>query len=184
MAYAAAGLAISTLAKEGASLSTCSTVNTTLNPEYPALPFALGERTLGSDGSEWVYVSPAGAYAIGVAGYIDTSWTFTATTTAGTTALSGLSVGVMSQVASITASPTSTNYDGVWAQIAGGCPGVLVAASSAANAQLYTTTTAGRLTDQSAGANAINGIVLTTARGAGAGLAPAFLNFPEIILTT
>lgn len=183
MAYAAAGLAYSTLAKEGAALAICTTIDTSLNPEYPALPFALGERTLGTDGSAWVYVKPAAAYAIGTVGYINTSWTFTALTTSNAT-LSGLSVGVMSQVASATTA-TATNFDGLWVQVAGGCPGLLVKASSAANVQLYTTVTAGTLIDSSASsAVAINGIVLTTARGGTDGLAPAFLNFPEILLTT
>jgi hypothetical protein len=194
MAYTASGLAFSTLSKEGANLALCSTIDTVKNPEYPALPFALGERTVGVDGSEWIYCEPAANYAIGTVGYIDTSWKFTALTTANAT-LSGAQVGVMSQVASTVASPTSTNYEGVWVQVAGGCPAISGYTSTSANAQLYTVTpgsypgsaaTAGMLCSSSANsAVAINGIIFTTAIGSG-GVANGvgLLNFPEIVLTT
>lgn len=185
MAYLASGLAFSTLSKEGANLALCTTINTTANPEYPALPFALGERTVGTDGSEWIYASPAGAYAVGVVGYLDTSWNFTAITTTSVSGLSGFQIGVMSQVASVTATPTTTLFDGVWIQVAGGCAAINVTASAAANVQLYTSATAGRISDSSAAsAVLLNGIVLTTARGGTAGNTVGLLNFPEILLTT
>ena len=187
MAAIASGLNFSTLNQEGISLNTCLTLNTTINPEYPALPFAFGTQTIGLDGSEWIFVKPAGAYAIGIVGYMDTSWNFTALPVGSlATALVGTRVGVMSQVASVTASPTSTNYDGVWVQISGLCPAILVAASTSANTQLYNmaATTVGQLTSTNSGNTAINGVVATTAGGASAGTVPGILNYPEISLTT
>jgi hypothetical protein len=187
MAAIASGLNFSTLNKEGVNLAICNTINTTTNPEYPALPFALGDVTEGLDGSSWIYAKPAANYAIGTVGYFDTSWNFTALPTGSLSSQSGLKVGVMSQVASVTASPSSTNYDGVWVQVAGLCPAIQVAASTSANAQLYNmaSTTTGQLTSTSGSNSAINGIILTTAQGGGgAGTQVGLLNFPEIILTT
>lgn len=185
MAAIASGLNFSTLNMEGANLAICTTINTTANPEYPAAPFAFGTVTVGEDGSEWVYAKPAGAYAIGTVGYFDTSWNFTALPV-GVLTQSGQKVGVMSQVASVTASPSATNYDGVWVQVSGLCPAIQVAASTSANAQLYNmaSTTTGQLTSTNSGNSAINGIILTTAQGGSAGTSPGILNFPEIILTT
>lgn len=184
MAAIASGLNFSTLSLEGFALNLCTTINTTANPEYPATPVAFGTSTLGMDGSHWVYAKPAANYAIGTVGYFDTSWNFTALTTSNASGISGEKVGVMSQVASVTTSPTSTNYDGVWVQTAGLCPAILVAASTTANAQLYTSSTAGQLTSTSSGNVAINGVVNTTVGGASAGNEPGVLNFPEVALTT
>ena len=136
MAAIASGLNYSTLNLEGVNLALCTTVNTSVNPEYPALPFAFGTLTLGLDGSEWIYAKPAAPYAVGTVGVFDTSWNFTNITVANALTTSGQKVGVMSQVASIT-TPTTTNYDGVWVQVSGLCPAINVAASASANAQLY-----------------------------------------------
>ena len=185
MAYLLSGLNFSTESKEGVALNICTTVNTTANPEYPAQPFPFGTFTYGLDDSKWIFCEPASNYAIGTVGYIDTSWKFTAITTANAT-LSGMMVGVMSQVASVTVTPTSTLYDGLWVQVGGGCPAIQGAASTSANAQLYTTTTAGQITSTSGGGNvALNGMILTTAVGSGAAAtAVGLLNDPEILLTT
>ena len=184
--FLAAGAAYSTLSKEGANLALCTTINTTANPEYPALPFALGEVTEGTDGSTWVYAKPAANYAIGTFGWFDASWNFTAITTTAASGISGYKMGCMSQVASVTATPTSTLYDGVWVQTSGGCPGILCAASTSAFAQLYTYTVAGELNSSSGGgAVAINGVIIITAVGASAAAnAVGVLNFPELSLTT
>ena len=178
----ASGLNFSTLSAEGIALNICNTLNNT-TPEYPGLPFTFGTETLGLDGSKWIYAKPAGAYAVGTVGYLDTNWNFTALTTANAAAVSGLKVGVMSQVASVTASPSSTVYDGVWVQVDGACPAINVAASTTANAQLYTSTVAGQLTSTASTNVALNGIVLTTAGGASAGNEPGMMNSPEVLLT-
>lgn len=137
MAAIASGLNFSTLSEEGIALNICNTVNTQVNPEYPALPFAFGQRTLGLDGSTWNYCKPSGLYAVGTVGYMDTSWNFTAITVANALTTFGQPVGVLSQVGSATATPTSTLYDGIWVQTSGLCPAITVAASTTANAQLY-----------------------------------------------
>lgn len=185
MAALASGLNFSTLSEEGIALNICNLINTVSAPEYPALPFALGTVTIGLDGSEWIYAKPASNYAIGTVGYFDTSWNFTALTTTNAAGISGLQGGVMSQVASTVASPTATNYEGVWVQIGGLCPAIQGAASTSANAQLYTTATAGQIGSSSGGgAVALNGIILTTAVGGGAATAVGLLNNPEVLLTT
>ncbi len=184
MALIAAGLDFSTLNTEGINLAVCSTVNTLVNPEYPALPFQLGTRVNGTEDSEYIYCTTAGAYAIGSAGYIsnDGAWTFTALTTTNAT-LSGSMVGVLSQCASVTATPTTTLYDGVWVQISGACAGVKCAASTTANTLMYSTATAGVLGSSSgSSAVAITGIVVTTATTPAA-TEPAVMIYPQVLLT-
>lgn len=64
-----------------------------------------------------------------------------------------------------------------WVQRLGACT-LRVAASCAAHAVLYTTSVAGTLDDSSTSQEKIWGVHLTTARGTGAGFAPAMLNWP------
>ena len=186
MAFLLSGQNFTTSSKEGVNFAICNTIDTVKNPEYPLLPFALGDFVLGLDGSEWFYAEPAANYAIGTVGYFDISWKFTALTTSNAGTISGQKVGVMSQVASTTASPTSTNYDGVWVQVSGGCPAISCVASTSANVQLYTSATAGAISSSSAAsAVALNGVIITTAVGAGgAATAVGILNNPEVLLTT
>lgn len=185
MAFLPSGQNFTTSSKEGVNLAICTTIDTVNKIDVPALPFVLGDFVLGLDGSEWIYAQPASNYAIGTVGYFDTSWKFTALTSTNAASVSGQKVGVMSQVASVTASPTTSNYDGVWVQVSGGCPAIQGAASTSANAQLYTSATAGQITSTSSGNVAINGIILTTAvGGGGAATAVGILNNPEVLLTT
>jgi hypothetical protein len=137
MAAIVSGQNFSTLNKEGIALNIVNTLNTVANPEYPALPFALGSTTQGLDGSSWVYAKPQGLYQIGTVVYFDASWNAYAITEALDLANYGLPLGVLSQVPTVTASPTSTVYDGAWFQTGGLCPAITVAASTSANAQLY-----------------------------------------------
>ena len=51
-------------------------------------------------------------------------------------------------------------------------------ASCAADTQLFSTATAGSLDDASTSQTAVNGIVLTTARGGTAGSAPGLMTWP------
>lgn len=136
MTAIASGLNFNTLSEEGIALNIVNTFNST-QPEYPALPFAFGSRTLGLDGSTWIYCKPQGLYQIGTVVYLDTSWNATAITVANALTTYGQPVGVISQVATVTATPTANLYDGVWVQISGLCPAISVAASTSANAQLY-----------------------------------------------
>jgi hypothetical protein len=180
MAAIAAGSNFSTLSEEGISLNTCYTIDTINKPEYPAMPFLFGQKTIGLDGSDWIFCEPAANYAIGTVVQLDVSWNATAITTAGI-GNAGNMVGVMSQVASVTTSPTTTNYDGVWVQIGGLCPAISVVSSTSANAQLYSSTTAGALSSSSGGgAVAIEGITITTASTGAANKPGIIIVQPEI----
>ena len=183
MALIAAGLAFSTLSEEGFNLAICNTINTTANPEYPLQPVQLGTRTMATDASEYIYCQTAANYVIGTVGAIsnDGLWKFTALTTANATA-SGDMIGVMSQVASTVTSPTTTNYDCLWVQVAGGCAGMTVASGTAINSLLYSTTAAGVLNSTSAsGAVLITGVVTTTT-ATSASAQPGVLMFPQVAL--
>jgi hypothetical protein len=140
MAAIASGLNFSTLNQEGIALNVCNTVNLTVNPEYPALPFTFGTRTIGLDGSTWVFAKPqpgGNNLVVGTVGYLDTSWNFYPISVANALTTSGLTIGVLSQIGTTTATPTSSVYDGVWVQLSGLCPAIMVAASASANVQLY-----------------------------------------------
>lgn len=68
-----------------------------------------------------------------------------------------------------------------WFQVLGFCDNVQVLASCAANVRVNTTATAGALDDDgTAGAMSILGLVLSTARAASQGNAPAILSYPTI----
>ena len=184
MALIKAGLDFSTLAMDGANLALCTTVDTTNHPEYPLQPIQLGTRTLATDAGEYVYCQTAGLYAIGTVGILsnDGTWTFTAMTTSSAT-VSGNMVGVMSQVASVTTTPTTSLYDCLWVQIGGAVPGVLVASGTSINSLLYSTTSAGTLNSTSAsGAVLITGIVTTTT-ATSASAQPGVMLFPQVLLT-
>lgn len=67
-----------------------------------------------------------------------------------------------------------------WLQIYG-VTNVQVSASAAANVALNSTATDGQLDDDATtGAEVIDGIVLTTARGGTAGTAPGYLQYPRV----
>ena len=189
MAAVAAGLAYSTVGLEGVNLTvtqtsipdnnaTLSSLSQTAGFEYPGPSFSLGQVARGVDNSEYVFVKAAAATAIGLVCYLDTSWNATLITTANAAAISGALIATASQVAF-----ASGDYG--WMQTKGLNPGINVATSTTANAQLYTSTVAGQLTS-TVGANvALNGVILTTAQGAGgAGNAPGVLSYPEVLLTT
>lgn len=175
MTAISSGFNYATETASGYAFNVCTTINTIEFPEYPLPPFPFGQRVEGRDNSTWVYIKPTSAYAVGTVGYIDSNWNFTAITTANSASVQGASTAVMSQVASVTTTPTSFLYDAVWVQLNGLCPAVSVAASTNAFSTLYTTTTPGQLSSTSSGgALAINSIVTTTT-SVGAGTEPGIL---------
>ena len=46
-----------TSAKEGVDINLVFNLDKTATPEYPAIPFNVGELCWGTDGSEWAYSS-------------------------------------------------------------------------------------------------------------------------------
>lgn len=177
MAATASGLAFSTIGLEGIALNQTQTV-TSATPEYPGPTFSLGQKAIAVDDAEYVFVLAASTVTLGQVGYLDTSWNFTPLTTTNAAGVSGQLVAVASQVGI-----PSGSYG--WVQTKGLCPAILGAASTTANAQLYTSATAGQITSTSSGNVALNGIILTTAvGGGGAATAVGLLNNPEVLLTT
>ncbi|MEJ0092819.1 MAG: hypothetical protein WDN46_14280 [Methylocella sp.] len=174
MPATASGLAFATTPLEGVNLTITYTVNNQ-TPEFPGPPFSLGQVVQGVDNSEYVFVKFAAAYPVGTVGFMDANWNFTALTSANAAAVSGQLVGVMSQV-------NSLGGDFGFVQTAGLSPAILTAASTPANTALFTSATAGQLTSTAAANVAIDGIILTTANGASAGVAPGLLNQPQVLL--
>ncbi len=157
-----------------------SAVSSTNTPDYPGPtgPFVLGMVAKGIDGSEWVYVLAGGTINAGDVVIITNTaalWTANAITTI-------LAVGKLGDLVGVALVAIASGSYG-WVQRAGKCATLNVIASVAANAQLRTTNTAGRLTGTTATGSStqLAGVVLTTANGGTAGaFVEGILNFPVI----
>jgi hypothetical protein len=132
--------------------------------------FALGETTVGNNGSEWVYVrASATINAFDVVTFDETYATVVAPISTAND-FRGDKIGV-APVAFV-----ALEYG--WLQIKGLCT-MNVLASCAANVRLNTTGTAGFLDDDGTATTfQAEGIYLTTARAASNGTAPGVLNYP------
>ena len=142
----------------------------TSNPD-----FAVGQLSTGSDGSVWVYckIGTGGATALGYVMVIDED--YLAVMMSNSVGAAGDRIGVFAGNSAAIAN------DYAWLQIYGTCDAVQVLASAAANVPLASTTTAGALDDATGtGTKNITGLVLTTARAASQGNAPAELNWPIV----
>jgi len=130
--------------------------------------FGLGDRHIDQTGNEYVYVQAGvGGITANFVATIDEAYGAVMVST------SNDARGDLLGVAPATIAANSFG----WVQVKGVCS-VQVAASCAANVRLNTTATAGQLDDDgAAGSFTCDGIFLTTARGAGAGTAPAVLNY-------
>ena len=132
--------------------------------------FALGTRTQGIEGTEWIYVKAASA--ITAAGYVVS---FDEAFSAAMVSTSNDAEGDLGGIAPVAFA--ASDYG--WVQVKGPCV-IRVGASCAANAPLNTTATAGQLDDDStAAALIVEGAYLTAAREASAGTAAGMLNYPK-----
>ena len=130
--------------------------------------FGLGDRHIDHVGNEYVFVlAGVGGITANFVATIDEAYGAVMVST--TNDARGDLLGV--------APATIAAGSSGWVQVKGVC-NVQVAASCAANVRLNTTATAGQLDDDgTVGAVACDNIVLTTARAASAGIAPAVLNY-------
>lgn len=164
MAYVTSGLVGVDLTK--------LTEGTTTNGE--GAEFALGTRVTGTDGSHWVYVQAGAAITQYYAVAIDENFQAVALTKA--LADAGHQVG-FAQVA-------FADNDMGWVCVHG--PGnitIRVAASCAADVQLYTTGTGGVLDDTSASQTLIRGVVIVTAATNTASSREAIAVYPSATAT-
>lgn len=149
-------------------------VGADLNVEHSAAQFTVGTRAYGNDGSEWIYVK-ADAGGVTGAGYVvlidenyDCDMIDTTNSASGRNQLVGVSPIAV----------TASYY--FWAQIGGTCS-IRVAASAAANTVLNSTATAGQLDDDATmGAEVVDRLTLTTARGGSAGTAEGVIFQPVV----
>lgn len=130
--------------------------------------FGLGDRHVDHTGNEYVFVlAGVGGITANFVATIDEAYGAVMVST------SNDARGDLLGVAFATIAAGSSG----WVQVKGVC-NVQVAASCAANARLNTTATAGQLDDDgTAGSFTCDGIFLTTARAASAGIAPGILNY-------
>ena len=130
--------------------------------------FGLGDRHIDHLGNEYVFVlAGVGGITANFVATIDEAYGAVMVSTSNDARGDLLGVAL--------ATIAANSYG--WVQVKGVC-NVQVAASCAANVRLNTTATAGQLDDDgTAGSITCDGVFLTTARGAGAGTAPAVLNY-------
>lgn len=136
--------------------------------------FKLGQRAKGENNSEWLYCQADGdgVTGEGYAVLLDEAFAADMIDTSNSDGAFGQRVGVAKVAVS------ANQY--FWAQVHG-VANIRVAASAAANATLNTTATAGELDDDgSVGAEAIDGLILTTANGGSAATAEGILNDPTV----
>lgn len=130
--------------------------------------FGLGDRHIDQVGNEYVFVlAGVGGITANFVATIDEAYGAVMVST---------SNDARGDLLGVAASAIAASSYG-WLQVKGVC-NIQVAASCAANARLNTTATAGQLDDDATGGSiACDHIVLTTARGASAGTAPAVMNY-------
>jgi hypothetical protein len=154
-----------TLNKEGVDVSVVYTMTASTTPETPAPPFAVGCICEGLLGSKWVFVQAS--TSITYNDWVTISGTMQANSMTSVNVVSSL--GVMIGVA-----PGSTANNGggnaailagtyFWAQVQGAqVQANAIAASTASNAQLFTSLTAGIVTSVASTSSVnLNGIVMT-----------------------
>ncbi len=159
----------------GVNLSDIYVPSTTLYPYVTDnLQFKLGQQLTASDNSVWTYVvlGTGGATGAGFVMVFDED--FLAVMMSNDVGAIGDKVGVWPGIAAVAGS-----YG--WVQVYGTCDAMQVLASANPNVALASTTTAGALDDSvSNPTKNITGVVLTTARAASQGNAPAVLNYPVV----
>lgn len=135
--------------------------------------FGLRDLYAHADGSVWAWVKASAAIAMyDLVVYDETHQTVVAPLTT-TNGLRGRKVGVSAAAFAV--------GDQGWLQIYGTVGNLNVLASAVAHARLNTTATGGSPDDDGGvGSKEILGVVLTTARAASNGPAPASLNWPII----
>lgn len=135
---------------------TTSLIGANLLVPASATAFALGTRTFGNLGSEWMYVYATNAITQYTTVFIDADYKATGITT---TLVQGPGV--------VGVAPVAFNAgESGWVQLKGSAT-VRAAAACAANIGLYTTGTAGVLDDATVSSGYIAGIILATAASAG-----------------
>ncbi len=142
--------------------------------------FDLGQVAFNDSGSGakgYIYVQDSGSGVTG-AGYVVDINGATGAAVMSTTTTTAPAAGAGKQVGVAPAAVTASYY--YWAQIYGACV-VRVAASCAAHTLINSTATAGQLDDDAtAGAEVIDGLILTTANGGAAATAAAFAAWPKV----
>jgi hypothetical protein len=161
--------------KLGVNLSGIFTPSTTLYPytggSLPSLP--VGTKVIAVDGSEWLRVLYGTGGSTGPGYVVVINSAFTAVMMSNSVGAFGDKIGVAPVAAS------AGDYG--WVQVYGtAAVGIQVNGAVTVNTALASTSTAGALDDATTtGTKNLPGIVLTTA-AAGAGNAPAELNWPTV----
>jgi hypothetical protein len=156
----------STLPTDGIDFTQVYTINTSSSgganyaPEFPAPPFAIGQRVIGSNDSEYVFCQVnTGSIAQWSAVAIDNLFQVSTLTMA--LASKKYQFGIAPVAATFTNTTTIATY--MWIAVKGSNLAVLTRAASTAFARtMYVSTTSpGRLTTQSLTSGIVTGIVLT-----------------------
>ncbi len=161
----------------GVDLSAITVLASTTYPNYTDQPqFTLGQQVTASDNSVWTFVKLGTGGVTGAGFVVVFDEDFLAVMMSNDTGAAGDKIGVWAAAVALV-----NNYG--WVQVYGTCDAMQVAASAAANVALASTSasTPGVLDDATGSLTKnITGVVLTTARAASQGNAPAVLNYPVV----
>lgn len=138
--------AITTMSVEGIDLTaTYAAVSQTnpANPEYPGLPFLPGTRAVGTNGSEWIFVTSAGSLTQYSTVWVDNTYAATVLV-GGAGAITAVPEALAGFPAWVQTSQTFTSGFSGWVQISGTLTALV--ASAGVSVALYTLDTAGALT--------------------------------------
>lgn len=173
--------------KLGANLNSPITISTTSNPDYPAAPFALGERLQGNNGSEWIYVQCSTTVNPYDCVVIDNSFKANPVTSA-LIASNVYALGIAEFQATLGGNAQiAAPSDYIWALLkANGGVAVNISPSAGRGVALYIASTAGKFTS-SVTSNRINNISIvasigTSASGPGEAVIFAYMQ-PQLNLT-
>ncbi len=137
-----------------------------------SLEFSLGDHLAGNDGAVFVYCSANGAVTANDVCLLPQDWDADALDTTNSASALGEKVGV--------GMGTLTDNQYGWFMICGTHDSINVGSSAAANAQLNSTATAGRIDDDATtGSEDVERLFLTTAESSG-NTAPGVLTHPTV----
>ena len=179
-----------TTSKEGVDVNQVFIYDTG-TPEYPGIPFNLGELCWGTDGSEWVYGTASITIAAGsVVRFSETAGSWSVALIGGATiatAPTGDLLGIVGGATGSVAIPAPTGTQKgtyFWVQRAGNVPNVKCISTTTKNAQLYSSATTGGYVNSAAGGASttyqVNGLVISIANGSSANTNTAIANYPVV----
>ncbi len=173
----------STLSQEGVDLNQTYTVSASLTPETPAPPFLIGTETVGSNGSQYLFVQASTSVSANDFVAITGANQANSLTNTNIAATGGVRLGIApgSPVVTSLGIAAGTYF---WAALNGSqLNGNGVAASTTSNVQLYSSAVAGAISSVTGSSGVpLGGVVLTASATANPQVFD--MTWPRVVVTT